>query len=86
MSGFYARIPAGATIELARLIENLPPCQCGGALSIKDHGPAEEDQPEDQRPDPDFRFECFCIECGACDPNGYATAEAAAERGAQYLA
>lgn len=76
-------------IDLLHLIEAMPPCGCGGKLDIRDHGPPDPDDPavmEDNPPDPDFRFEVSCDGCDGADPNGYATPEEAAERGAQYFA
>jgi hypothetical protein len=70
-------------LQMMDLIELMPPCSCGGKLDLRDFGPRE---PGEESPDPDFRFEVSCDGCLECDPNGYATPEAAAERGPQYFA
>lgn len=56
----------------SRYLEFDPPqlCRCGGTLAVQDHCPPHV---PGHIPPKSGRYECFCVKCRTCDPNGWRT-------------
>ena len=49
-------------------------CKCGGSLAVHDYGRKTQ-----------FRYEVFCRDCSACDPNGWGTQAEVIAKSPEYF-
>lgn len=44
-------------------------CGCGGELEVRDYLSSMSRTPTSR----EMRYECYCMRCGTCDPNGWSS-------------